>query len=83
MADRIREREGPHLMAGRLGVPRSTIGSLCFLQVVAGRTLLVGGSSGKSEETLKRGYRVGKYSCRTGRLGGDARHKSRFDVVAG
>jgi transposase InsO family protein len=25
MADRIREREGPHLMAGRLGMPRSTI----------------------------------------------------------
>ena len=25
VADRIREREGPHLMAWRLGVPRSTI----------------------------------------------------------
>ena len=25
VADRIREREGPHLMAGRLSVPRSTI----------------------------------------------------------
>ena len=25
VSDRIREREGPHLMAGRLGVPRSTV----------------------------------------------------------